>query len=132
MSEYDAERTMQAPVDRVWEVASDVDRFPDWVPGVEAAAQPAADTVDVQRGEREVAGLLRVDADQRRVEWGSRGTGSYAGWLQVHAGSGGVSSVHLHLSFDDVDEDTGDGAPADVQATLEEALAGLAALVERP
>jgi hypothetical protein len=104
------------------------------VPGISAAAQPAADAVDVQLEEREVVGLLRVDEDQRRVEWGSRGTSAYAGWLQV-AGGDGVSSLHLHLSFDDDAVEAGEVptvGDGDVDAALREALDAFAAIVETP
>ncbi|MFB9834771.1 SRPBCC family protein [Actinoallomurus acaciae] len=129
MTEYEASRTIAAAPESVFAVASDVGAMDDWLPRdvhVESAAPPE---VTVTRGadtDRERA-LLRADPDRLRVEWGTRDTDEYAGWLQVTGIGTGPSEVIVHLSFFDPDH-----APPgpDVEAALHRSLDRLAEKVE--
>lgn len=140
MSEHEASRVVQAPVGRVFEVAAQVERLPEWLPTVEhaSAADPGpgagAPTTQVHvegdsgGGHYASDGFWRPDRDQLRVEWGSpsRGgePGGYAGWLQVADSAAGGSEVTVHLSFLEQD------APHDVERDLAASLDALADLVE--
>jgi hypothetical protein len=62
---------------------------------------------------------FRVDADARRIEWGSEGPNEYHGYLDV-APSGAGSSVEVHLHTTRVD----DGDP-EVEDALRETLAAI-------
>ncbi|GAA2722290.1 MULTISPECIES: SRPBCC family protein [Streptomyces] len=121
MSEYERSRTMPALADHVFQEASDVTRLGSWLPDdlhVRAEELPAV-TVHEDRTGQDEPGLFRAEAEQMRVEWGTREGGSYAGWLQVAGIGGGASEVTVHLSFFDERHDPG----ADVVTTaLERSL----------
>ena len=134
MSEFEASLRVPVAPDTLFAVASDPDRVASWVPVVDAA-EPAGPDVLAVRGDvggREA--LWRAQADQRRVEWGSRGEGSYAGWLQVYE-SGTRSDeceVVVHLSFlGDQPAAHGGRAAASVDDDLQQALHRLADLARR-
>ena len=144
MAEHEATRTIPAPPEEVFAVASDVERLPGWLPTATAASEPSAGVVRVEGavdgpgGETSYAdeGLWRVTPDQRRVEWSQPSRGgrpsTYSGWLQVHDYGDGQSDVTVHLSFLD-----DDGAPARPESRseqgadegLEQALEALERLV---
>lgn len=131
MSEYEASLRVPAAPEKVFAVASDPGRVGEWVPVVDAAERAGADalTVHGDLGDREA--LWRARDDQRRVEWGSRGDGRYAGWLQVYASGteGDECEVVLHLSFlgDQAAAHAGRAA-AEVEQELDQALRRLADL----
>ena len=131
MSEYEATRTMPAVAELVFDEASDLGAMYRWLPGeldVQPGEPPEA-TVTVEhldpsgRPMRERA-LAEVRNEQMRVEWGTRDTGRYAGWLQVEGRGAGVSEVTVHLSFFSPGHPP--LPPQQVQAELEESLDRLA------
>lgn len=130
MSEFERERAMPAPADRVFAVAGDVDLLDRWLPeGIHVEPSgPNAAHVDVGGTEQEAT--VGVQTDQRRLEWGLRGRADYTGWLQVMAADGDRSSVVLHLSFHgDQPQNHGGAAAEEVGARLDDALDRLADLV---
>ena len=131
MSEYEASLRVPVSPETLFAAASDPRRVGEWVPVLDTAERAGADALTVHGdvGDREA--LWRAQDDQRRVEWGSRGDGRYAGWLQVHASGTEADEceVVLHLSF------LGDQAAAhagraadDVERELDQALNRLADL----
>ena len=145
MAEHEVTRTIPAPPEQVFAVASDVGQLPGWLPTAREASEPSPGVVHVEGytdgpdgGGSSYAdeGLWRVTPDQRRVEWSQPSRGgqpsTYSGWLQVHDYGEGQSDVTVHLSFLD-----DDGAPARPQsrseqgadAGLEQALEALERLV---
>lgn len=101
--EYEKSRMIDAPAETVWAFVSDVENLPRWLVHTREADQPSPGLVHLERlaGESpyELEGLVNVSSEQRRLEWGSRETGDYAGWLQVYDSDRGRSEVNLHLSF---------------------------------
>jgi uncharacterized protein YndB with AHSA1/START domain len=140
VAEHEATRTIPAPPEEVFAVASDVERLPGWLPTAREASEPSPGVVRVEgeAGDSSYAdeGLWRVTPDQRRVEWSQPSRGgqpsTYSGWLQVHDYGEGQSDVTVHLSFLD-----SDGAPAQPESRseqgadegLEQALEALERLV---
>ncbi|MDP9407697.1 MAG: SRPBCC family protein [Actinomycetota bacterium] len=134
MAEHEVTRTIPAPPEAVFAVASDVERLPDWLPTARESSEPSPGIVRVEgeTGDASYAdeGLWRVTPDQRRVEWSQQSRGgqpaTYSGWLQVHDYGEGQSDVTVHLSFlDDA------GAPAQPESRSEQgADAGLAQALE--
>jgi uncharacterized protein YndB with AHSA1/START domain len=129
VTEYEASRTIVAAPEAVFAVASDVGTMDDWLPRdvhVEPAAPPEVTVTHGADVDRERA-LLRADPDRLRVEWGTRDTGEYAGWLQVTGIGAGPSEVVVHLSF----SDPAHAPPGpDVEAALHRSLDRLAEKVE--
>lgn len=140
MAEHEASRTIPADPGAVFEVASDVDRLPRWLPTAQEASSPGPGLVHVE-GEAGGAhyaddGLWRVSPEQRRVEWSQPSRGgepaTYAGWLQVADSGAGGSEVTVHLSFLAPEGRSADPASRSEQAAdagLAEALAALERLV---
>ena len=99
--EYEASRTMPADSRVVFDIAADTQTMHRWLPGeidVHETAPGVAEAADHAHGvERE--GVMHSSPEQHRLEWGSRGTPDYAGWLQVRDHDGGMSEVVVHLSF---------------------------------
>lgn len=135
MAEFERERALPATAEDAFAVAADLDALDRWLPhGVSVTHDDGrAVSAHVEAASREVdaAGLARARPEQRRLEWGSRDTPDYAGWLQVeHAGEGRSSAV-LHLSFlGDQPENHGGRAAREVEAAMDEALDKLARVVE--
>ena len=130
MAEFEAERGMPADAQKVFALASDLDRLREWLPDP-VDVRPVAEgevRADVPpRGVHE-EGLVRVRPDQLRVEWGH--APDYAGWLQVEHADPDRSSVLLHLSFLGHQPETHDAAAADeVRRWLDGALTRLERLV---
>jgi uncharacterized protein YndB with AHSA1/START domain len=101
MAEFEAERGMPADAQAVFEVVSDLERLPQWLP-VEVDVRTTDDgevRAQVEQRHVDMRGLVRVRPEQLRVEWGSEESPDYAGWLQVEHADPGRSSVVLHLSF---------------------------------
>jgi hypothetical protein len=125
MSEYEASLRVPVPPDVLFTAASDPERVASWVPVVDEAERSGDDalTVHGEVGDREA--LWRAQEDQRRVEWGSRGEGSYAGWLQVYESGTRPDEceVVVHLSFlGDQPAAHGGRAAAAVEDELQQAL----------
>ncbi|MEU6037201.1 SRPBCC family protein [Actinomadura sp. NPDC047616] len=99
--EYEASRTMPADGRVVFDIAADTGTMHRWLPGeidVHEIAPGVAEAEDHAYGvDRE--GVMRTSPEQFRLEWGSRGTPDYTGWLQVMDHPGGTSEVVVHLSF---------------------------------
>lgn len=130
MSEFEGSRVLAVPPERAFSVLSDAAALPGWLPTVGYVEEPGPDLLRLA-GERggssyDVTGLWRARPEQRRVEWGSRGTGRYAGWLQVMDHGQGCEVV-LHLSF--LDEAAREGRAVGADEGIADALAGLARLV---
>ncbi|WP_433171826.1 SRPBCC family protein [Actinoallomurus sp. CA-150999] len=128
MSEYEASRSITAPAELVFDEASDPGTMDAWLPQdvhLESADLPE---VTVSHGADRERALMRAERDQLRVEWGTRDTNEYAGWLQVTGIEPEHSEVVVHLSFFDPDH-----APpgAKVEQALHESLDRLADKVRR-
>jgi uncharacterized protein YndB with AHSA1/START domain len=128
MTEYEAARTIEAPPELIFDVASDPATMDEWLPHdvhVESADPPEVTVTHGADADRERA-LLRGDRDQLRVEWGTRDTDEYAGWLQVTGIATKPSEVVVHLSF----FDPGHAPPGpSIEAALSQSLDRLAAKV---
>ncbi|MCO5999497.1 SRPBCC family protein [Actinoallomurus rhizosphaericola] len=101
MAEYERSRAFDAPPELVFDEASDPDTMDQWLPGevhLESADLPE---VTVEHGSERERALMRAERDQLRVEWGTRDTGEYAGWLQVTGIDPDRSEAVVHLSFFD-------------------------------
>lgn len=125
MSEYERSRTMPALPEHVFDQASDIARLDAWMPEelhVREEELPAV-TVHEDRTGEDASALFRAQPDQQRLEWGTRDSGSYAGWLQVAGIGSGASEVTIHLSFFDETHDPGGEA---VHAALDRSLDRLA------
>ncbi|MFJ7149195.1 SRPBCC family protein [Streptomyces sp. NPDC100445] len=121
MAEYERSRTMPALPEHVFDQAADVTQLDTWLPDrlhVDVDTPPAV-TVHEDDSGRDLPALLRSERDQMRLEWGTRGQGSYAGWLQVAGIGSGASEVTVHLSFFEADHDPGERA---VQEALDGSL----------
>lgn len=130
MSEFEMTKTVAAPARTVFAEASDLSESSRWMsPGFRFRVEelPAVTVVEPpeHRGE---AALVRVAEDQMRVEWGTRESGSYAGWLQVEGTEEAPSEVIVHLSFFDEDEAPPRGA---VEDALRRSLDRLGEVVEQ-
>jgi len=130
MAEFEAERGMPATAEQVFAVVSDLDRLPEWLPSP-VDVRPTGDGevhADVPERGVDAEGIVRVRADQLRVEWSH--APAYAGWLQVEHAEGARSAVLLHLSFlGDQPETHGGPAADDVKRWLNDALARLEQVV---
>lgn len=131
--ELERSRVMPADAEQVFDVAADASRVSAWVPPIVSLSEVGPNVVRTTvHGRDDTEGLFRAQPDQMRVEWGSRGTGQYAGWLQVYSRDGGRSEVNLHLSFfDELDEAYRGDRAAAVEADMELALDRLADEVGR-
>jgi uncharacterized protein YndB with AHSA1/START domain len=132
MAEFEAERRMAATADRVFEVVADLDRVDEWVPdGIRVRPTPDGEVAASLDGRGSVvSGLVRVRPEQLRLEWGSRDSPDYAGWLQVMHADDGHCSVLLHLSFLGDQPEAHAGAAAQALRTrLDDGLARLERLV---
>ncbi|CCB72773.1 conserved protein of unknown function [Streptantibioticus cattleyicolor NRRL 8057 = DSM 46488] len=135
MVDYQATRTIDARPERVFAEASDPRTLDHWLPRgvhVESARLPEVTVSHGEPAERDRA-LMRTEDDRLRVEWGTRDSSEYAGWLQVAAGAAGSSEVTVHLTF----RDPGHAPPGgQVEAALGQSLDRLADQVrqhgERP
>ncbi|MEV0600014.1 SRPBCC family protein [Streptomyces sp. NPDC050315] len=129
MTEYERSRTMPALPEHVFDQASNVSQLDSWMPAdlhVREAELPAV-TVHEDRTGEDASALFRAEPDQQRMEWGTRETGSYAGWLQVAGIGSGASEVTIHLSFFEASHDPGGEA---VEAALDRSLERLAEQVQ--
>ncbi|MBT2386501.1 SRPBCC family protein [Streptomyces sp. ISL-11] len=121
MSEYESSRTMPALPEHVFDQAREVRRLDSWMPAelhVRAEDLPAV-TVHEDTSGQDAPALFRAQPEQLRLEWGTRESGSYAGWLQVAGIGSGASEVTVHLSFFDEGHDPG---AETVRSALENSL----------
>jgi len=114
--EYERTVTIDAAPEQVWSLVADPASLPAWLVRTTEADSPGPDLVHLTRETEghpyELEGLFRAQPEQRRVEWGSRGVGDYAGWLQIADAGEGRCSVTLHLSFLAGQPEAHGGAPA--------------------
>lgn len=134
MSEYEASLPIAVSADRLFAVLRDPEQVPRWVPVIDEASSSGPDALHVEGevGDRDT--LWRAQDDQRRVEWGSRGTGEYAGWVQVYESGTDADACEavIHLSLlGDQPQTHGGQAAKQVDDELREALQRLADLVAR-
>lgn len=134
-AEYELNRRIAAPREAVYRVVTDVRTLPRWLPEGVSVEPEGPNTL---RGHGQTAGhdyagdgLVDADAEQLRLEWGSRDDDEYAGWLQVYASGPGASKANLHLSFREPSPFAHHGrVDEEVPKRMAEALDRLAALVE--
>ncbi|MGR8006997.1 SRPBCC family protein [Streptomyces hypolithicus] len=121
MTEYERSRTMPALAEQVFDQAANLDQMSQWMPEDlhVRSEEPPTVTVHEDRTDEDTAGLFRAHKDQMRLEWGSKGDGSYTGWLQVAGVESGASEVTVHLSFFDEDHDPGDAVNDALERSLE-------------
>ncbi|MET7477271.1 SRPBCC family protein [Streptomyces sp. NPDC005648] len=112
MTEYERSRTMPALPEHVYDQAANVGQFDGWLPRAlhVRSDDPPAVTVHEDGTDQDTPALLRPHHDELRLEWGTRGEGGYAGWLQVAGSGAGASEVTVHLSFVDDAHDPGEAA----------------------
>ena len=139
MAEYERSRRVQASEDDVFAFVSDVGNLSTFVPTVEHVEPQPKGRVhvsgEIDHRKFDDDGWFHVDADRRRVEWGSE-VRNYSGWLTV-AGEDGGAQVVAHLSLPPYV--TPSGAPIrgeyaegrdPIEASLEAALDSLRNLME--
>lgn len=104
---------MPGSAEMIFDVASDLGRADSWMPRELhlRPEDPPAVAVHKDRTGEDRAALIRADRERLRLEWGTRETDSYAGWLQIAANEpgSGTSEVTAHLSFFDEHADPGAG-----------------------
>jgi hypothetical protein len=130
MGDYGRSTTVDLPVDDLFDYLSRVDNLPEYMSRMTEAHSVGGDEVSVEAridptsgGERTVHGeaWFRIDADHRRLEWGSAGPHDYHGELEVAgAGQGSTVVVRLHTLHDDAEA---------IDHGLDETLANIQRLV---
>ena len=130
MGDYERNTTVDLPVDDLFDYLSRVDNLPQYMSRMTETHSVGGDGVSVEAridpdggGERTVHGQawLRLDADHRRLEWGSEGPNDYHGELEVSgAGQGSTVVVRLHTLHDDAEA---------IDHGLDETLANIQRLV---
>ncbi|MGN6088858.1 MAG: hypothetical protein ACTHNT_06165 [Actinomycetales bacterium] len=100
VGEFEAGRRVQVAPEQLFAVAADVSTLAQWVPPASGVHEVGPDVVEFEHHGVTDEALWRARPEQRRLEWGSRSDGSYAGWLQVNAqGEDDWSEAVIHLSF---------------------------------
>jgi uncharacterized protein YndB with AHSA1/START domain len=121
--EYERSRTMPAPSEIAFQVASEVETMDRWLPTMTqvSEAEPEVLHVEGDVGGRhyEAEGLYAARPEQLRMEWGSRDTDDYSGWLQVADSGAGASEATMHLSFRGADRPSADEVEKGLEAALE-------------
>ncbi|MET9443667.1 SRPBCC family protein [Streptomyces sp. NPDC006610] len=131
MTEYEMSKTVAAPPESVFAQAGDLDSSEEWMsPSFRFRTEdPPATVVEEPPEHRGEQALVRVDEEQMRIEWGTRESGKYSGWLQVEGTDEGPSQVIVHLSFFSPEE----APPREyVEGALHDSLDRLGRLVEEP
>jgi len=118
MGDYERTVTVPMPVDDLFDYLSHVENLPRYMSRLTQARHTTGDEVHVEAridpgdgDERTVGGeaWFRIDAERRRLEWGSQGPHDYHGELEVSpAGDGSTVAVRLHTLHDDAGS-IGDG-----------------------
>jgi hypothetical protein len=126
MGDYERSTTVNRPVDDLFDYLSKVENLPQYFSRITHAQSATGDTVEVDArldedrqpddvpppgdpvsdGERAVHGeaWFRIDADHRKLEWGSEGPHDYHGELEVDGDTGGSRVVvRLHTLHDDAE-----------------------------
>jgi hypothetical protein len=124
MGDYERSTTVRMPVDDLFEYLSRIENLPKYMSRMTEARHVTGDEVHVEAriepadgahdevatsgedGERTVGGeaWFRIDADHRKLAWGSQGPHDYHGELEVaQGGSGATVVVRLHTLHDDAD-----------------------------
>ena len=135
MAEIDGSRTFEVTADAVWALVADPARLADWVPTMRLAQPAGQDEIHLE-GESHghpysLDSLLRIDEDDRRLEWGAEDDDGYRGSLRVAERPPG-SEVHLHVAVpDDRLGSSPDRAAAEIQQGVEETFDRLSALLAR-
>ncbi len=115
MGDYERSTTVDVPRDELFEFLSKVENLPRYMDRITEAHSLAGDEVSVEakvepgdvgsdKGERTVRGeaWFRIDADGRKLEWGSEGPNNYSGELEVSGeGVSCTVTVRLHTEHDD-------------------------------
>lgn len=103
MAEYEVSREMPAPREIAFQVAQQVERMESWLPTTVEVSPSGPNQIHVEgdtpHGHYATDGLFRAEMDQLRLEWGSKGTDDYSGWMQFADSGAGASEATLHLSF---------------------------------
>lgn len=137
MAEYEVSRSMPAPREVAYDVAAVVERMEAWLPTTVDVKQIAPNVLEVEgetkSGSYDSQGLYRAQPEQLRLEWGSRGTDDYSGWLQFADSGAGASEATMHLSFrgNQPQASGGGDAAAKTESEMAEALSRLADEVQR-
>lgn len=135
MAEIDGSREFDYTADAVWAVVADPARLADWVPTMRLAQPAGTQEVHVE-GESHghpysLDSLLRIDADDRRLDWGAETDDGYRGSLRVAQRPSGAE-VRLHVAIpDDRLGPSPDRAAAEIRRGLEETFDRLAELMGR-
>jgi len=118
MPDYEHSLAIEASPDAVFDFVSDIANLPKYLPTTHKAEAQPGGRVRVQ-GEAgghayDSDGYFRLDAPNRRMEWGSDGENRYLGWLEID-GAADECEVTVHLTFqpkpeqsERMDEQTGD------------------------
>ncbi len=102
--EYKASRTVNAPVDEVFEFVSDVKNLPKYLPTTKKAESDGKDRVRVQGSANghpyDSDGHFHVDEAKHSMTWGSDGNRKYSGHMEVAESGRGKSQVTVSLQFE--------------------------------
>jgi uncharacterized membrane protein len=128
MSDYAHTTTIRRPADDVFAYLSDVSHLPRYFEAMESAESAGEQAVhvvaNVEGQRREGEAWFTVDADDRRLRWGSEGPNDYHGELTVAPDGGdGESEVTVFLRTERAD---GPG----IRAGLEQTLANLKQILD--
>ena len=115
MPDYEQTGTIQVEPDSLFEYLADMRHLPEYLPVITDAQQSGPDsaevTADIHGTEQHAQGWLQVDGVDRRMEWGTPGTG-YHGWLQVDPDGerpdqpASIVTIHVTQDHDsDADDD---------------------------
>lgn len=127
MAEFEGTTTVAASEGALFNYVSQVSNLPKYFARMTSAEPGEGEEVHTSAkmpDGSEVQGdaWFRVDASNRRIEWGSEGPDDYSGRLQVR-GAGESSEVEVHISTARVDD-------GQVQDGIDETLANIKRLVE--
>ncbi|WP_051385729.1 SRPBCC family protein [Actinokineospora inagensis] len=130
MGDFQAATTVDAAQDAVFGYLSTVDNLPAYFTRMTSATAGDGEEVhtsaQLPHGKHvEGNAWFRVDPDNRRIEWGSKGDNNYHGSLEVHDARG---NCEVRVSVHTTRVPDGDN---DVQRGLHETLANIKRLVEQ-
>jgi uncharacterized membrane protein len=119
MSDYTHSTTVRRPADDIFAFLSDVSNLPRYFEAMESAESAGDQAVhvvaNVEGQRREGEAWMTVDADDRRMRWGSEGPNDYHGELTVAPDGDGESEVTVFLRTERAD---GPGISAGLEQTL--------------
>lgn len=130
MGDFQANATVDASEDALFDYLSEVSNLPHYFARLTSATlgegEEVHTTARMPDGKQvEGSAWFRVDADARRIEWGSEGANDYHGSLEVHE-TGGSADVRVSVHTTRVAD--GD---REVQKGLEETVATIKRIVEQ-